>query len=88
MSNSAELLQQIDEDIVKLKAYPDAVAFLQGVRPYVANGLRVKGTAKDALCHFENLVDTYIQNFPDNEGLQKLRDVGLPVVRRQLEASL
>jgi len=88
MSNSTALLQQIDGDIKKLSAHPAAVQFLQDVRPYVADGLRLKGTAREALRHFENLLATYVDNYPDNEGLQKLRDVGLPTVRRQLEASL
>lgn len=85
------VLQQVDENIAALKDVPSALEFLYQVRPYVWAGtdaLRQKGTAREAIRHFRNLVDAYIQAFPEEEGLQKLRDVGLPVVEKQLEAAL
>lgn len=84
--DAKEVLKQVDENIAELQEMPDALAFLRSVRPFVAAAQ--PGTARSAIKHFTNLLNTYIEAYPDNEALVKLRDVGLPVVVRQVEATL
>lgn len=85
-TDARTVLKQVDENIAELQEMPEAVAFLRSVRPFVAAAQ--PGTARSALQHFSNLLNTYIEAYPDNEALLKLRDVGLVVVARQVEASL
>jgi len=95
------LLAQVNEELAATDQveFPEAVAFLTSVRDYVANTqqgaralLRGRGSASSALRHFQNLMETYLSadKFSDEEkvALREMLDVGMPVVRKQLQAEI